>query len=296
MDDAKRDELRARLLEQTLPVDSLNAALPHLRRPFSAEAVRWKVQSTWPSGKGAKKGAVLVAYVDARLVVERLNAVVGGEWTADYKPTSKPDLMQCELTVLGVTRRDVGQSPKQLSKDLVSDALKRAAVQFGVAVSVYALPQSAWPLSRAGDGLKVIAAGTDRESLALTPSGHASLKVGYQEWLVSVGESHFGPVLDHGDVDWVSELPAEAPAEEEQDETAETPVAVPEALQDDEARDLRARVEQAYQELRVMDRRVLLPAAFQAELKAALGSHEQLRELLTRVQDLTADARAKAAA
>ncbi|WCB94483.1 Erf-like ssDNA annealing protein [Baekduia alba] len=294
MDEQKKDELHARLLAQSLPIDDLEQALPHLRRPFSAEAVRWKVQSTWPKGP-EKKGAVIVAYIDARLVIERLNAVAAAFWTAKYSPTSKPDLMMCELTVFGTSRIDVGQSSKGLSKDLISDALKRAAVQFGVGVSVYALPQTAWTLEAAGGALKKVGGG-EKASLALTPSGHASLKAGYVEWLEHTGKPHFGPPLDHGDVDWISDMPAEAPAETESEDDTETATAAPDALDDAMATDLRAQIEAAYQELRGVDRKVMLAGAFQAELKAAQGSHEGLRELLVRLQDLIADARVKVAA
>lgn len=292
MDEHQKDELHARLLAQLLPVDDLEQALPHLRRPFSAEAVRFKVQSTWPKGP-EKKGAIIVPYIDARLVIERLNAVAAAFWSAKYSPTSKADLMMCELTVFGTSRIDVGQSPKGLSKDLISDALKRAGVQFGVGVSVYALPQTAWTLEAAGGALKKIGGG-EKASLALTPAGHASLKASYQDWLVDTGEPHFGPVLDHGDVDWVSEMPAEAPGDSESEDDGETPTAVPEPVSDAAGVMLREEVEAAYVALRDASKTALLPAAFQAELTAAQGSHAGLRELLVRLQDLTASAKAAA--
>lgn len=295
MDEQKKDELHARLLAEKLPVDSLNAALLHLRRPFAADAVKWKVQSTWDSPRG--KGAVLVAYVDARVVIERLNAVVGGAWNQDYRPLSKDTMLACDLTVFGVKRPDVGESPKKLSKDLVSDALKRAAVQFGVGVSVYALPQASWALDKAGAALKEV--GKDKKSIVLTDEGHASLRQSYRDWLTRTGEKSFGPVLDHGDILWIDGMPG-APVEEEPEDDAETPTetptVAPEPVSDTAGVQLRAEVEGAYLALREESKAALLPAAFQAELTAAQGSHEGLRELLTRLQDLTADARAKTAA
>ena len=64
----------------------------HLRRPFEPAAVRWKVQSV---GDGY---GIVVAYIDARLVVERLNAVVGGEWSDEYRVHAQ-GVEECALTV-----------------------------------------------------------------------------------------------------------------------------------------------------------------------------------------------------
>jgi hypothetical protein len=54
--------------------------------------------------------------------------------------------MMCKLTVLGQTRCDVGWSKGTGNdmdlKSLYSDAFKRAAVKFGIGVSIYALPQT----------------------------------------------------------------------------------------------------------------------------------------------------------
>ena len=54
--------------------------------------------------------------------------------------------LECRLTVCGVTRSDVGtvepgSKAGSDTKDLYSDALKRAAVQFGVGAFLYRFPQ-----------------------------------------------------------------------------------------------------------------------------------------------------------
>jgi hypothetical protein len=58
------------------PCASLAEALPHLRRPPSAAAVRFKVQNT------VDEAAQVAAYVDARLVFDRLDRVCSHEWSA----------------------------------------------------------------------------------------------------------------------------------------------------------------------------------------------------------------------
>jgi hypothetical protein len=257
--------------------------------------VKWKVQSSWPKAteQQAPNGCIVVAYIDARLVVERLNLVVGERWHAEYLPTSKDDLLLGALTVCGVKRVDVGQSPKRLSKDLVSDALKRAAVMFGVGVSIYALPQVRLTMADTPRHLEVRGRG-DRRALVLTDFGQQALRMGYERWLGEIGEEAFGPALEHGDSSGIFEHET-AGEEAEPEAAAETPTEAPEPLADEMATKLRADIESAYTELRARSKRALLPAAFQAELRAAAGSHEGLRELLVRIQDLTAAQEAKAA-
>lgn len=168
-----------------LPVDSFREAAPLLRRPFEPAAVRWKVQASF----GAS--GLIVGYIDARLASERLNLVCPHLWHDHYTPASD-GLLVCELTVDGITRRDVGQGK---GKGLYSDAFKRAAVKFGVAVSLYALPQI-W--LNADDGhLKLV--GQAKDKLALTPAGVEHLRSSYTIWLGTSQGASFGEPLSHGD-------------------------------------------------------------------------------------------------
>ena len=82
----------------------------------------------------------IIGYVDARVVRARLNRVVPGQWSYRMSPYTGPVgkdqdaadsvYMQCQLTVLGVTMSDVGRGADP--KAAWSDAIKRAAVAFGV--------------------------------------------------------------------------------------------------------------------------------------------------------------------
>jgi hypothetical protein len=182
-----------------LPVSTLAEAIPHLRRPFTPEAIRFKVQSVFKQQDGTPFGCLIVAYIDQRLVTERLNRVIPDGWSATYEPIQGTKLMWCRLTVGGVTREDVGESPKGLSKDLVSDALKRAAVPFGVGVSCYALPQIRLTMDEALGRIEIRGKG-DKRTIVLTEHGHAKLRDGYARWLEEHGRDRFGPPLDHGDV------------------------------------------------------------------------------------------------
>jgi hypothetical protein len=112
--------------------------LKQLAAPFPASAISVKVQ-TKPNDKG---NALCVAYIDARDVMDRLDEIVGGEWSDDYRAAPAGGL-ECALTVCGVTRRDVGVDDNQnnTKKAGYSDAFKRAAVKFGIGRFLYSLPK-----------------------------------------------------------------------------------------------------------------------------------------------------------
>lgn len=179
-------------MSDDFPCASIKDAARHLRRPFTQAAVKFKVQAIWP--KDNPTGGLIVAYIDARLVVERLNLLVPDLWRDEYRPVGQGQ-MWCDLTIDGVTRSDVGEGT---GKALVSDALKRAAVRFGVGVSLYAIPKmmldtnsGALKQKRTRDGL----------TLELTPVGEKKLRESYAQWLEQHGKQAFGDPLDHGDVE-----------------------------------------------------------------------------------------------
>jgi hypothetical protein len=117
---------------------NLTEVLPKLKEPFPVEKISFKVQ-TKPSENG---NSLIVAYIDARVVMDRLDDVVGGEWSDSYAAAVSGGL-ECSLTVLGVTRRDVGKddNENEQEKSAYSDAFKRAAVKFGVGRFLYDLPK-----------------------------------------------------------------------------------------------------------------------------------------------------------
>jgi len=116
-----------------------------LQAPFPPSEVQWKVQTR---SKDRKRG-LAVAYVDARAVLNRLDEAVGPEgWYDTYEVLADRDTedgrhveVRCRLTILGITKEDVGEGDSL--KAAFSDALKRAAVKFGVGRYLYSLP-SQW--------------------------------------------------------------------------------------------------------------------------------------------------------
>lgn len=115
-----------------------------LREPFDPAFISFR-----PQGKANAQGKTeILAYVDARDVQDRLDEAVGaGNWSFDWEPLRYTDkgnilLVKANLTIHGVMKSDVGEaSTFSPSKGAVSDALKRAAAQWGIARYLYDLPK-----------------------------------------------------------------------------------------------------------------------------------------------------------
>ena len=121
----------------------VKAVTAALSDPFEAGEVKFKPQSV----KGNR--ALALAYIDCRVVQDRLDDVLGVEgWMDEYQLLPDGSVM-CKLQLnLGgqwVTKMDVGSMSEQPDggdrlKAAFSDALKRAAVKFGVGRYLYRLP------------------------------------------------------------------------------------------------------------------------------------------------------------
>lgn len=123
--------------------DSVRAITEALANPFELSEVKFKPQSV----KGNR--ALALAYVDARAIEDRLDAVLGvAGWQDEYE--ALPDgsvVCRLRLKIDGewVTKMDVGSPSDQPDggdrrKAAFSDALKRAAVKFGIGRYLYRLP------------------------------------------------------------------------------------------------------------------------------------------------------------
>lgn len=119
---------------------SPNEIMTALAEPFEAGEVKWKPITV----KGNR--ALAIAFVDARLVQDRLDDVVGiNNWQDDYDLA--PDgSVTCRLTIRinneWICKMDVGSPSEQPDsgdrlKAAFSDALKRAAVKFGIGRYLY---------------------------------------------------------------------------------------------------------------------------------------------------------------
>lgn len=113
-----------------------------LRNLAQAEPLLDKVQIKPQVVSSDQARALAVAYLEARDVAQRLDDVCGPEsWSDSYHALqSGPDwVVECRLNINGVTKCDVGVGDD--AKAAYSDALKRAAVKFGLGRFLYNLPK-----------------------------------------------------------------------------------------------------------------------------------------------------------
>lgn len=124
--------------------------LKALSAPFDPSAVHWRVQGQ-PYESKTRKGeysAMALAYLDARDVMDRLDDVCGpANWQTEYHETPKGRLI-CRLSIfidgVWVTKSDgAGDTDVEGEKGAISDALKRAAVSWGIGRYLYRL-DSPW--------------------------------------------------------------------------------------------------------------------------------------------------------
>lgn len=188
------------MTQQPGPFDSLRQAAAGLRAPFTAKALQWKLQTQWTNQEGRPTGGMVVCYIDRSLVVDRLNVLVPHLWRDSFTDLTDPrNHTICHLTIDGVTREDVGEG--ETLKARRSDALKRAAVHFGIGVSLARIPKSR--LQVENGHLRVrsyFSRGVERFAAEITQPGLDYLRARYENWLTTVGTTTFGDPLEHGDV------------------------------------------------------------------------------------------------
>lgn len=117
-----------------------------LLKPFPAYDVDFRPQGKPFKCENARSCCVALAYITARAVMDRLDAVVGPDnWSFDFTPllieNGDVKLAKGSITIEGVTKHDIGDASNiDPSKGCISDALKRAAVHWGIGRYLYDLP------------------------------------------------------------------------------------------------------------------------------------------------------------
>ncbi|QIG75033.1 recombination-related protein [Rhizobium phage RHph_I3_18] len=104
---------------------------------FPRDAISWRAQSVTKDGTKA----LALAYIDARDVMDRLDDVCGSEnWQDRYEFHGSRTICYLSIRVDGewITKADgAGDSDVEAEKGAISDALKRAAVKWGVGRYLY---------------------------------------------------------------------------------------------------------------------------------------------------------------
>lgn len=111
-----------------------------LTAPILPNEIEWRVQSQTSTGK-----LIVVPYINNRCVMHRFDAAFGAEnWTSEFREITNGFI--CRLTVTINDRtiyREDGASKTNIEpeKGGISDAMKRAAVQFGLGRCLYDYPR-----------------------------------------------------------------------------------------------------------------------------------------------------------
>ena len=124
--------------------------LEQLREPFPADDIEWRIGQA--GEKNGKPWAKCLAYITARAIMDRLDAVCGGEsWQVKYH--EGPGHLQAGIGIkvgeewvwkwdgTGLLPTTAGLSGTDAGKGDFSNAMKRAAVQWGIGRYLYKLPE-----------------------------------------------------------------------------------------------------------------------------------------------------------
>ena len=149
-----------------------------LTAPIQPNEIEWRVQSVTSTGK-----MIVVPYINNRCVMQRFDAAFGPtNWTSEFREIGNGFI--CRLTVTvddHFVYREDGASKTNIEpeKGGISDAMKRAAVQFGLGRCLYDYPKVMietdgkfipdWAHDKLGKLVDWINAGNWKEIIILKP-------------------------------------------------------------------------------------------------------------------------------
>lgn len=124
-----------------MKTNPMNEILRELSKPFHPSHVTWKPGSI---NKEQTK-ALALAYADLRAYQNRLDEVLGLDWSVTYTPWGD-DRIVCHLTIAGITRSSTGEADSQSERSEIAgtsaeaQAFKRACAMFSLGRYLYQLP------------------------------------------------------------------------------------------------------------------------------------------------------------
>jgi hypothetical protein len=111
-----------------------------LKKPITANEIEWRVQQQTSTGK-----LIVVPYITNRCVMERFDEAFGASnWTSEFREIANGFICRLSVTIdKKFVYREDGASKTNIEpeKGGISDAMKRAAVQFGLGRCLYAYPR-----------------------------------------------------------------------------------------------------------------------------------------------------------
>jgi hypothetical protein len=149
-----------------------------LTAPIQSNEIEWRVQQQTSTGK-----LIIVPYINNRCVMQRFDAAFGPtNWTSEFREIGNGFICRLTVTVDKKTvYREDGASKTNIEpeKGGISDAMKRAAVQFGLGRCLYDYPKVMietdgkfipdWAHEKLGKLVEWINAGNWKEIIILKP-------------------------------------------------------------------------------------------------------------------------------
>ena len=130
-----------------------NALLAQLKNPFPVDKVKFRVGAT----SADKSMAIALAYIDSRDVQKRLDEVVGvSNWRSRMERFDGGFICNIDIKINGewISRSDAaGDTHVEPIKGGASDALKRAAAQWGIGRYLYYLHNVCVKAQRRGNSV-----------------------------------------------------------------------------------------------------------------------------------------------
>lgn len=119
----------------------IEQALLEIRKPLDVTEIEWKVQS-------GKNGLLVVPYIDARTVINRLNLLGIGNYSMTFEPIKigDKDGVKAKLSIrVGDhwVHFEDGSEPSDIEsfKGAISNAYKRVVTHIGLGMDLYSYPK-----------------------------------------------------------------------------------------------------------------------------------------------------------
>jgi hypothetical protein len=189
------------------------------RRPFAPGAIGFRAMTKVPYSGDPFGGAQVAAYIGAQSVMQRLNTVVPGRWSQEFRllqaaAGAKKRYMTCRLIItLPISHRghdveavyeDVGElevGSRAGLKALYSDARKRAAVAAGIGAYLYtSLQPVVLPIGAEDRQVQVRPGPHGDDLLAVSSTTEVWLRERYAEEIsADAVRRDLGEILAHGE-------------------------------------------------------------------------------------------------
>ena len=201
-------------LPTTLPLQSLEEAIPLLRRPYLSSQVYGKVQNT---PKNEAEPCTIALYGIKDTLYDRLNLLCGREWTrkpevkkeAKLSSSRNRELFYCEvevtLTVFGKAESDIGDgfasTRAGAEMTALAQAFKRVGSHFGLGLCLTSCDEVM--MIRGGEGEDRLCIPEKGDEPWMHPyfdlegRGRRYVRSRYKAWLDEYGKDLYGEPLDH---------------------------------------------------------------------------------------------------